>query len=280
MEADPPHLVPFRRSLLQEGGQAAGARDRLPHPAFQAPPDALQCPFGEILAAVHGRGGQNPASTVGAGQGLDLEGPGILGNVAQSGEIALRELLPVAHARPVPGRDLVRREGEERLAPIALEGMLQRLRSGQCGLICGGFPAQMSRRRQSYAHALVVDQALFGEMQGLKGVRMLEDRVALLDDGRTLDRRPRLVCRAPQSRLAPSGARHPDATRGRANHSRMSSRIDRRPPVTSRSRSIVERPRAPVRYLADVRFGPPPPSGLQGSGRPAPLLPPRTHPPV
>ena len=82
------------------------------------------------------------------------------------------------------------------------------------------------------------------------------------------------------SRLAPPGARHPGATRGRANHSRMSSRIDRRPAVTSRSRSIVERPRAPVRYPAGVRFGPPPPSGLQGSGRPAPLLPPRTHPPV
>ena len=166
MEADPPHLVPFRRSLLQEGGQTAGARDRLPHPAVQALPDALQCPSGEILAAVHGRGSHNPASTVGAGQGLDLEGLGILGNVAQTSEIALRELLPVAHTRPVLGRDLVRREGEERLAPIALEGALQGLRSARRSLVSGGFPAQTSRRRQSYAHASVVDQALFGESPG------------------------------------------------------------------------------------------------------------------
>ena len=40
---------------------------------------------------------------------------------------------------------------------------------------------------------------------------------------------------------------------------------------------MVGRLRAPVRYLAGVRFGPPPPSALPGSGRPAPLLPPRTH---
>ena len=40
---------------------------------------------------------------------------------------------------------------------------------------------------------------------------------------------------------------------------------------------MVGRLRAPVRYLAGVRFGPPPASALPGSGRPAPLLPPRTH---
>ena len=155
VEADPPHLMPFRRPSLQECGQPAGARDRLPHPAVQALPDALQYLFAEILAAVHGRGGQNPARAVGGGQGLDLEAFRILGNVAQTGEMALRELLPVAHARHAPGRGLLRREGEEGFALVGLEGALQGWRSRRRGLVPGGFPAQTSRRRQSYAHAPV-----------------------------------------------------------------------------------------------------------------------------
>ena len=122
--------------------------------SFQTRPDALQCLFAEILAAVHGRGGQNPARTVGGRQGLDLEALGILGNVAQAGEMALRELLPVVHARHAPGRGrLLRRESEEGLAPISLESALQGRRSGRRGLVPGGLPAQTSRRRQSYGHA-------------------------------------------------------------------------------------------------------------------------------
>ena len=78
---------------------------------------------------------------------------GVLGNVAQAGEIALRELLPVAHARHALSRDLLRREGEEGLAPIGLEGALQGRRCGRRSLVPGGLPAQATRRRQSYAHA-------------------------------------------------------------------------------------------------------------------------------
>ena len=152
MEADPAYLAPFRRPPSQKGGHTAGARDCLPHPAVQALPDVLQRPLAEILAAVHGRSGQNPVSTVGGGQGLDFEALSILGNVAQTGEIALRELLPVTHARYALNRDLLRRERKDGLAPIGLEGALQGRRPGQRSLIPGGFPAQTCRRRQSYAH--------------------------------------------------------------------------------------------------------------------------------
>ena len=72
--------------------------------------------------------------------------------------MALRELLPVAHARHVPGRGLLRREGEEGFAPVGLEGALQGRRCARRGLVPRGFPAQTSRRRQSYAHAPVPDR--------------------------------------------------------------------------------------------------------------------------
>ena len=153
VEADPPHLMPFRRPPLQEGGQPTGARDGPPCPAVQAFPDALQCLFAEVLAAVHGRCGQDPVSTVGVGQALDLEALRILGNVAQAGEIALCEPLPITQARYALGRNLVRREGEESLAPVGLEGAMQWRRSGRRALVPGRLPAQVSRGCQSYGHA-------------------------------------------------------------------------------------------------------------------------------
>ena len=153
VEADPTHLVPARRPRAQQRGQSAQGRGRRAHPLVKMGPDALQVVQGEILAAVHRRGGQNPAGAVGWRRRHDLNRQRLLGQMAQRCQIALGDLLPVAHSGRFARVNPVRRQREERFAPVGVENGLQARQDGRDGVAVAGRPAKLSGRRQSEAHA-------------------------------------------------------------------------------------------------------------------------------
>ena len=153
VEADSPHLMPARGPRAQKRRQAAGrGPDGFAHPRVQVAPDPLQAVLGEILAPVHRGGGQNPGRAVGRRRGLDLNTRLVLRQMAQRGQVAFGDLLPEAQGGRFMGVDTVRRQREERGAPVGVEGGLQGREGGRDGVAGARRPAQLPGRRQSETH--------------------------------------------------------------------------------------------------------------------------------
>ena len=152
VEADPPHLVPARGPRPQERRQPAGLGRRLPDPRVQVAPDPPQALLGEVLAPAHRRGGQDPGGAVGRPRRLDLDARLLLRQLAQRRQVPLAYLLPEARGRRSLGVDPLRRQGEERLAPVGRERRFQAREAGWEGVAVARRPAEMPGRRQSEAH--------------------------------------------------------------------------------------------------------------------------------
>ena len=153
VEADPSHLPPARRPCAQQAGHAARGRGGVLHPRVELLPQALQEVRREILASLHRRSVQDPGGQERVARRLDRHLLGVRRQVAEPGQVVFRKLLPVAQAGDLLGRQLLRRQGEERAAPIAPKGVQHRSQSGRGFLRCGiRLPAQMTGRRQSHAH--------------------------------------------------------------------------------------------------------------------------------
>ena len=153
VEADPSHLPPARRPCAQQAGHAARGRGGVLHPRVELLPQALQEVRREILASLHRRSVQHPGGQERVARRLDRRLPGVLGQVAELGQVVFRKLLPVAQAGDLLCRQFPRRQGEERAAPIAPKGVQHGTQSGRGFLRCGiRLPAQMTGRRQSHPH--------------------------------------------------------------------------------------------------------------------------------
>ena len=153
VEADPSHLPPARRPRAQQAGHAARGRGGVLHPRVELLPQAPQEVRREILASLHRRSVQDPGGQERVARRLDRHLPGVRRQVAEPGQVVFRKLLPVAQAADLLGRQLLRRQGEKRAAPIAPKGVQHGTQSGRGFLRCGiRFPAQMTGRRQSHGH--------------------------------------------------------------------------------------------------------------------------------
>ena len=73
--------------------------------------------------------------------------------MAQRDQMAFGDLLPETRGGRALRVDAVRREGEERRAPVGVEGGLQSGERGRKGIAVAVRPPQAPGRRQSEAHA-------------------------------------------------------------------------------------------------------------------------------
>ena len=126
MEADPPHLPPAWRPRAQQGGHAARGGGGVLHPRVELLPQTPQEVRREILASLHRRSVQDPGGEERVARRLDRHLSGVLGQVAEPGQVVFRKLLPVAQAGDLLRRQLLRRQGEERAAPVAPKGVQAR----------------------------------------------------------------------------------------------------------------------------------------------------------